>query len=181
MMFVPPTKTVSETAVGAPPLAAACDALILIFVIVIENAPGGATLYYVLPKDPGAVRLEITDARARVVGVFTSEKHTEPNPPEVYSMAGRYERETILPAHPGLNRFVWDLRYAVVDVAPDTIVWGYTGGPRAAPGVYQVKLSRGAWSQTQPLTVGGKVPLVIQLAGGGTVEAVATVRPLSAE
>ena len=33
----------------------------------------------------------------------------------------------------------------------------------------------------QPLTVGGKVPLVIQLSGGGTVEATAAVRPLSAE
>jgi copper(I)-binding protein len=33
----------------------------------------------------------------------------------------------------------------------------------------------------QPLTAGAKVPLVIELAGGGTVEAVATVRPLSAE
>jgi len=33
----------------------------------------------------------------------------------------------------------------------------------------------------QPLTVGGKVPLVIQLSGGGTVAATAVVRPLSAE
>jgi copper(I)-binding protein len=33
----------------------------------------------------------------------------------------------------------------------------------------------------QPLTVGAKVPLVIQLSGGGTVEATATVRPLTAE
>ena len=33
----------------------------------------------------------------------------------------------------------------------------------------------------RPLTVGEKVPLVIQLSGGGTVQATATVRPLSAE
>jgi periplasmic copper chaperone A len=32
-----------------------------------------------------------------------------------------------------------------------------------------------------PLTVGEKVPLVIQLSGGGTVETTATVRPLTAE
>jgi copper(I)-binding protein len=32
-----------------------------------------------------------------------------------------------------------------------------------------------------PLVVGEKVPLVIQLSGGGTVEATATVRPLTAE
>jgi copper(I)-binding protein len=33
----------------------------------------------------------------------------------------------------------------------------------------------------QPLTVGEKVPLVILLSGGGTVQATATVRPLTAE
>ncbi len=33
----------------------------------------------------------------------------------------------------------------------------------------------------QPLAVGEKVPLVIQLSGGGSVSAMATVRPLSAE
>jgi copper(I)-binding protein len=33
----------------------------------------------------------------------------------------------------------------------------------------------------RPLAVGEKVPLVIQLSGGGTIEATATVRPLTAE
>jgi hypothetical protein len=38
-------------------------------------------------------------------------------------------------------------------VVPDAIVWGYTGGPKAAPGTYQVRLSVGEWSQTRPLQV----------------------------
>jgi hypothetical protein len=33
----------------------------------------------------------------------------------------------------------------------------------------------------QPLTVGQTVPLLITLAGGGTLQVTATVRPLSAE
>ena len=33
----------------------------------------------------------------------------------------------------------------------------------------------------QPLTAGQKVPLVIALAGGGTLQVTATVRPLNAE
>jgi hypothetical protein len=53
----------------------------------------------------------------------------------------------------GMNRFVWDLRYPVVDIVPDAIVWGFTGGPRAAPGTYQVKLESGDWSQTQSFRV----------------------------
>jgi photosystem II stability/assembly factor-like uncharacterized protein len=118
-----------------------------------ENAPGGATLYYALPKDAGELRLEILDPRGRVAARFSSDKPTTPNPPEVFTMTGRYEREVTLPKKPGLNRFVWDLRYAVVEVAPGTIVWGYTGGPKASPGAYQLRLSVGDWSQTQPLQV----------------------------
>lgn len=54
-----------------------------------------------------------------------------------------------------------------------------------APGA-TVKLQPGGLhvmlhSLGKPLTVGEKVPLVIQLSGGGTVQATATVRPLSAE
>jgi photosystem II stability/assembly factor-like uncharacterized protein len=118
-----------------------------------ENAPGGATLYYTVPKEAGEVRLEILDPRGRAAALLSSEKPTTPNPPEVFTMTGRYEREVTLPKKPGLNRFVWDLRYAVVDVAPDTIVWGYTGGPKASPGTYQLRLSVGDWSQTRPLQV----------------------------
>lgn len=118
-----------------------------------ENAPGGATLYYTLADPAHEVRLEITDPRGRVAARFSSDKPTEPNPPDIFTMTSRYERETILPGKAGLNRFVWDLRYAVVDVVPDAIVWGYTGGPKAAPGTYQVRLSVGGWSQTQALQV----------------------------
>ena len=34
---------------------------------------------------------------------------------------------------------------------------------------------------TQPLAVGQKVPLIITLAGGGTLQVTASVRPLSGE
>ncbi len=42
----------------------------------------------------------------------------------------------------GLNRFVWDLRYAEAVRFPGMILWaGETRGPRIAPGMYQVKLT----------------------------------------
>ncbi len=42
----------------------------------------------------------------------------------------------------GLNRFVWDLRYADAVRFPGMILWaGETRGPRITPGNYQVKLS----------------------------------------
>jgi hypothetical protein len=33
----------------------------------------------------------------------------------------------------GRNCFVWDLRHPVVDIVPDAIVWGFTGGPAPSP------------------------------------------------
>ncbi|HEV7799368.1 MAG TPA: hypothetical protein VGO73_14515 [Pyrinomonadaceae bacterium] len=42
----------------------------------------------------------------------------------------------------GLNRFVWDLRYAEAVRFPGMILWaGETRGPRVAPGMYQVRLT----------------------------------------
>jgi len=42
----------------------------------------------------------------------------------------------------GLNRFVWDLRYAESTRFPGMILWaGETRGPRVVPGMYQVRLT----------------------------------------
>jgi photosystem II stability/assembly factor-like uncharacterized protein len=42
----------------------------------------------------------------------------------------------------GLNRFVWDLRYAESSRFPGMILWaGETRGPRVVPGMYQVRLT----------------------------------------
>ena len=120
----------------------------------VENGPHGAIVYYVLPPNTkDEVRLEIVDSAGRLVGRFSSDHATEPNPPEIYTMAAPYERDTTLTRNAGLNRFVWDLRYAVVNAVPDAIVWGYTGGPNASPGTYTVRLSVGASTESQPLAV----------------------------
>src|SRR6185503_11819216 len=42
----------------------------------------------------------------------------------------------------GLNRFVWDLRYANAVRFPGMILWaGDLRGPRVTPGMYQVRLT----------------------------------------
>src|SRR6185437_4065262 len=48
-----------------------------------------------------------------------------------------------LDASAGMHRFTWDLRYAAQGEQ----------GPMAVPGHYQVRLTDGAWTATQPLTV----------------------------
>jgi photosystem II stability/assembly factor-like uncharacterized protein len=61
---------------------------------------------------------------------------------------------TVLSAQQGLNQVTWTPRLdSPFTVPPRIIMWGggggRGGGPKAAPGVYTVKLSTGAWSQEQ--------------------------------
>jgi chromosome segregation ATPase len=41
----------------------------------------------------------------------------------------------------------------VVDVVPDAIVWGFTGGPRAVPGTYRATLNVGDWSESRSFRI----------------------------
>ena len=54
----------------------------------------------------------------------------------------------------GLNRFVWDLRYADAVRFPGMILWaGETRGPRVVPGNYQVKLTVDGATMTERFEV----------------------------
>lgn len=54
----------------------------------------------------------------------------------------------------GLNRFVWDTRYAEAARFPGLILWsGELRGPRAVPGTYQVRLTVDGKTLTQPFDI----------------------------
>ncbi|NIR44866.1 MAG: glycosyl hydrolase [Gemmatimonadetes bacterium] len=107
-----------------------------------EGPPGGATIYYYLADAPdGVITLEILDAEGDVIQTFTSD-----------SAKAREAGTRALSAEAGLNRFVWNLRYPDVDEVKDAITWGFTAGPAAMPGSYQVRLTASA-PQTQPFQV----------------------------
>jgi photosystem II stability/assembly factor-like uncharacterized protein len=54
----------------------------------------------------------------------------------------RREEEEKLPAAPGMNRFVWDLRYPPAEDFEGMVLWGGgTDGPRVVPGAYRARLS----------------------------------------
>jgi photosystem II stability/assembly factor-like uncharacterized protein len=139
-----------------------------------ENPPDGAIIYYYL-KSPagGEVTLEIRDARGQTVRRYTS---TAPpgemppaNVPEYW-----FAPPDVLPTKAGLNRFVWDLRLP----DPQTLPYGFYGqllnyteytlpdhavpgqtprhqppGALVAPGNYEVVLTVGGKTYTQPLVV----------------------------
>jgi len=104
-----------------------------------EGPPDGALVYFSLGgADRGPVTLQVLDGTGAVVRTFTS------------GGSGR----GALPAQPGMNRFVWDLRYPGGEVPAGVILrGGPPRGARAVPGTYGVRLSAGAWTATETFRV----------------------------
>ncbi|HET7213399.1 MAG TPA: hypothetical protein VFL79_07425 [Terriglobia bacterium] len=130
-----------------------------------SNPPAGAILDYTLRAAPSKViKLAIYDAGGNLVRQYSSAPLPESvkRPVEWPTVADYWmANPEPLPAQAGMNRFVWDLRYptppalkydypmsAIVDKTPAA-----PQGPLAVPGKYTVKLSVGAETYTQILTV----------------------------
>ena len=123
-------------------------------ILVGENPPPGAVIYYFLKDAPkGAVTVEILDASGSVIRKYSSDKSTEldePLDPE------DKKPEKQIKAEAGLNRFLWDVRYESASHVPDYYLWEYKDGalgPLVVPGKYQVRLTADGKSQTAPFEV----------------------------
>jgi photosystem II stability/assembly factor-like uncharacterized protein len=117
-----------------------------------SNPPSGAVIYYALKESPkGETTIEILDSSGNALRKYSStktEELDEPLNPE------DKKPEKQMKAEAGLNRFVWDLRYAGASRIPDYYLYEYKPGgrgPRAVPGKYQVRLTVEGKSQTAPL------------------------------
>jgi len=119
-----------------------------------ENPPYGAVFWYALPAGwKSEVTLAIAGPDGKTIQTFSSERDAEPNPPEVFAMTAQPSGDKRLTKNPGLNRFVWDLRHPVVNIVPDAIIWGFTGGPAGAPGTYRATLTAGSAKETHEFRV----------------------------
>jgi photosystem II stability/assembly factor-like uncharacterized protein len=128
-----------------------------------QNPPTGAVIDYTLKSAPeGEVTLEILDSAGQLVRKFSSAD--EPRKIEdVQSFPTYWLRPSApLSKSAGLNRFVWDLRYA----QPSALRYEHSiaasfgedtptepEGPLALPGTYQVRLTVAGRSLTAPLEV----------------------------
>jgi photosystem II stability/assembly factor-like uncharacterized protein len=127
-----------------------------------QNPPDGAILDYVLASKPAApVTLEILDEKGSLVRRFASDDPPEPLVDPLV-VARYWVRPTrILPATPGMHRFVWDLRFPPPRSRkyeyPISAIPGDTPkeplGPYVLPGAYTVKLTVDGQAFTRPLTV----------------------------
>jgi hypothetical protein len=117
----------------------------------IRYPQSGAQIDYYLPAAT-EVSLEILDASGKPIRKFSSAAAVATDEEEDGGGGGG-GRGPVLPldAKTGMHRFTWDLRYpgpwqsATRPEGPN--------GPAAVPGKYQVRLTAGAYTATQPFTV----------------------------
>ncbi len=127
-----------------------------------ENPPDGAILDFLLRETPAKpVVLEIRDAGGTIVRRYASDDEPE-TPVEPLIVTADWARPArVLPATPGLHRWVWDLRYPAPPASsheyPINANPGRTPkepeGPLVPPGDYTATLTVDGTTLTRALTV----------------------------
>ncbi|HET9407678.1 MAG TPA: hypothetical protein VFO39_10610 [Candidatus Sulfotelmatobacter sp.] len=118
-----------------------------------HNPPAGVVIYYYLkdaPKPDSEIKIEILDASNKVVRSYSS-RETPPLDEPLDPDQKKPEKE--IKAEAGLNRFVWDLRYEEAHHIPGYYLWEYNRGavgPVAVPGKYQVRITAGGQTLSEP-------------------------------
>lgn len=123
-----------------------------------QNPPRGAVIDYYLKTAPGEkeeITLEILDSQGKVVRKFSNKEKKDAARAEPASeFPGAQPPSDRLPAEAGLNRFDWDMRYEKPPAIAGAASWGgRPTGPSALPGTYQVKLTAGGKTLTEPLEI----------------------------
>jgi photosystem II stability/assembly factor-like uncharacterized protein len=105
------------------------------------NPASGVVFYYQLPgvKDTAAkLQLDILDDKGTLVHRFTDQKEKD-----FVSFPGGPSANPVLSAKPGLNRFVWNMRYPTLPGVPNVFIEGSYSGRKAAPGNYTARITTG--------------------------------------
>ena len=128
-----------------------------------QNPPDGAIINYFLKETPrGAITLEVFDSKNQLVRRYSSDDQPPVINEKDYAVPSYWFRGfQVLQTTPGLNRFVWDLKYA----PPPTFARGfpisaiykdtplYPLGPAVLPETYTVRLTVDGKQLTRPLIV----------------------------
>ncbi len=120
-----------------------------------ENPRNGAMIDYFLPASANTVRLEVFDAQQNLVQQFSSE---DPSAGKHLSLpvAERWlPKPEVLEKTAGMHRFVWNLAEGSSGgpSLDEEAEYRAPSGPKAVPGVYQIRLAVDGQTQNQPLKV----------------------------
>jgi photosystem II stability/assembly factor-like uncharacterized protein len=115
---------------------------------------------YYLKDEADKVLVEIRDSEGRTVRTFTGTAE-EDKKREAARAGGSGEDDEPGPPPPppvgrkkGVNRLVWNLRYADAPVFPGLIMWaGSAAGPLAPPGRYEVRVTANGETKAQSFRV----------------------------
>lgn len=117
------------------------------------NPPAGAIIDYVLTAAATSeLTVDIFNAQGeRVRHLSSTTTNKEVQPPE---WPDRLVPSDLIPAHAGMNRLVWDLRYDDPTQIPGAFYQDQAPrGPLVAPGKYQIRLTLGDKSRNANLTI----------------------------
>lgn len=103
-----------------------------------DPAPNGAIIQYYLTAADSTLRIEVLDARGAVVRTFTTD-----------TARARETGSPVPPSKAGGHRVVWDLTYTGPRYPKGAVTWGYTGGVKAPPGEYRVRLTANGVTQSR--------------------------------
>jgi hypothetical protein len=114
------------------------------------NPPTGVSIYYLIPAKPDSIKLtlDILDDKGQLVRSYS----TKPDKKFV-KFPGGPDADALLPGKPGLNRFVWDMRYATLPGVPNVFIEGSYQGRKVAPGKFTAKLKTGKEEKTTAITI----------------------------
>lgn len=107
-----------------------------------DPAPAGAIINYYLAAPDSMMRIDVLDARGTVARSFSTD-----------TAASRQNGAPALTNKRGGNRLIWDLTYTGPRYPKNAVTWGYTGGVKAPPGEYRVRLTANGVTVERPFRV----------------------------
>jgi hypothetical protein len=121
----------------------------------------GVAVDYFLKQPADKVTIEFLDPQGKSIRTFTGAPPAPtlvaagaPAPAPAPEEGFRGAAAPVPATKQGLNRFVWDFRYPDAKTFPGLIMWsGSVRGPAAPPGQYQVRLTVGDQTKTQPFAI----------------------------
>jgi len=123
----------------------------------VRGVSRGVTIDYLLKTASEKLTIDILDASGKTVNSYSFVADTEGAKPDAAPAGdeeGPRRPAARVTAKAGMNRFVWDMRYANARDFPGMILWaGSTRGPAAPPGNYQARVAAGAEVRTVPFTI----------------------------